>query len=71
MNQYKPNPIAKASLARRTQALDSPMFCRSRQVALPGEGKDKSQTHRTKNFGNRRNRRFLSARDNLNSAVAS
>jgi hypothetical protein len=36
MNQYKPHPIAKASLARRTQALDSPMFCRSRQVALPG-----------------------------------
>src|SRR5262249_38323179 len=56
---------AKASLARRTQALDPPMLCRSRQVALPGGGKDKSKTHHAKNLGNRSNRCFLSACDKL------
>src|SRR5215510_5860351 len=62
--------IAKASLARRTQALDSSMFCGSRQVALPGRRKHKAQTHRARNFGGRRNRRLVSARDSLNGRVA-
>ena len=33
-------------------------------------GKHKAQTHRARSFGNRRNRRLVLARDNLNSAVA-
>jgi dihydrofolate reductase len=47
-----------------------PCFVGRGKLLFRGEGKHKSQTHRTKNFGNRRNRRFLSARENLNSAVA-
>jgi dihydrofolate reductase len=47
-----------------------PCFAGRGKLLFWGGGNTKAQTHRTKNFGSRRNGRLVSAGDNLNSAVA-